>query len=39
LHPVQAAFLEHDGLQCGLLHARQIMSAAALIDEDTRIRR
>jgi xanthine dehydrogenase YagT iron-sulfur-binding subunit len=33
LHPVQAAFLEHDGLQCGYCTPGQIMSAAALIDE------
>jgi xanthine dehydrogenase YagT iron-sulfur-binding subunit len=33
LHPVQAAFIEHDGFQCGFCTAGQIMSAAALIDE------
>jgi xanthine dehydrogenase YagT iron-sulfur-binding subunit len=33
LHPVQAAFLEHDGLQCGYCTPGQIMSAAALIHE------
>ena len=33
LHPVQAAFLEHDGMQCGYCTPGQIMSAAALIDE------
>jgi xanthine dehydrogenase YagT iron-sulfur-binding subunit len=33
LHPVQAAFLHHDGLQCGYCTPGQIMSAAALIRE------
>jgi len=33
LHPMQAAFLEHDGLQCGYCTPGQIMSAVALIDE------
>jgi xanthine dehydrogenase YagT iron-sulfur-binding subunit len=33
LHPVQAAFMEHDGLQCGYCTPGQIMSAAALIKE------
>ena len=33
LHPVQAAFLAHDGFQCGYCTPGQIMSAAALIDE------
>ena len=33
LHPVQAAFLEHDGFQCGYCTSGQIMSAAAMIDE------
>ena len=33
LHPVQAAFLHHDGFQCGYCTPGQIMSAAALIDE------
>ncbi len=43
LHPVQAAFLHHDGFQCGYCTPGQIMSAAALIQEghagsDTEIR-
>jgi xanthine dehydrogenase YagT iron-sulfur-binding subunit len=33
MHPVQAAFLHHDGFQCGYCTPGQIMSAAALIEE------
>ena len=33
LHPVQAAFLEHDGFQCGYCTSGQIMSVAALLNE------
>jgi xanthine dehydrogenase YagT iron-sulfur-binding subunit len=33
LHPMQAAFLDHDGYQCGYCTAGQIMSAVALTTE------
>jgi xanthine dehydrogenase YagT iron-sulfur-binding subunit len=33
LHPLQQAFLEHDGYQCGYCTSGQIMAAAALLDE------
>jgi xanthine dehydrogenase YagT iron-sulfur-binding subunit len=33
LHPMQAAFLEHDGFQCGYCTSGQIMSAVALLKE------
>jgi xanthine dehydrogenase YagT iron-sulfur-binding subunit len=33
LHPLQAAFLEHDGLQCGYCTPGQICSAVALLKE------
>jgi xanthine dehydrogenase YagT iron-sulfur-binding subunit len=33
LHPVQQAFIEHDGFQCGFCTPGQIMSAIGLIAE------
>ena len=33
LHPVQAAFVEYDGFQCGFCTSGQIMSAVAMIEE------
>jgi xanthine dehydrogenase YagT iron-sulfur-binding subunit len=34
LHPVQAAFIAHDGFQCGFCTPGQIMSAVGLIQEN-----
>ena len=34
LHPVQAAFIAHDGFQCGFCTPGQILSAIGMIGED-----
>jgi xanthine dehydrogenase YagT iron-sulfur-binding subunit len=34
LHPVQAAFIEHDALQCGFCTPGQVLSAAALLERN-----
>jgi xanthine dehydrogenase YagT iron-sulfur-binding subunit len=33
LHPLQAAFIEYDGFQCGFCTSGQIMSGVAMIEE------
>ena len=34
LHPLQAAFVEHDALQCGMCTPGQIMAALALLERN-----
>lgn len=34
LHPVQAAFVEHDGMQCGYCTPGMVMSCAALVERN-----
>jgi len=34
LHPVQAAFIEHDALQCGFCTPGMVMSCAALLERE-----
>jgi xanthine dehydrogenase YagT iron-sulfur-binding subunit len=34
LHPLQAAFVEHDGMQCGYCTPGMVMSCAALLDHN-----
>ncbi len=34
LHPIQEAFIEHDGLQCGFCTPGQIMSAQGLLNKN-----
>jgi len=36
LHPLQAAFVEHDGLQCGYCTPGQILSAVGMVGEARR---
>jgi xanthine dehydrogenase YagT iron-sulfur-binding subunit len=36
LHPIQEAFVEHDGMQCGFCTSGQIMSTKALLDKTPR---
>ena len=36
LHPVQAAFVEHDALQCGFCTPGMVMSCAALVEHNPR---
>ncbi len=36
LHPLQAAFIEHDGFQCGFCTSGQVCSAVALLAEAQR---
>jgi xanthine dehydrogenase YagT iron-sulfur-binding subunit len=38
LHPMQAAFIKHDGFQCGYCTSGQICSAVGMLDEARRAR-
>ena len=33
LHPLQTAFIDHDGFQCGFCTSGQIMSGVAVVEE------
>ena len=35
LHPVQAAFVEHDAVQCGFCTPGQVLAAVALLSRDS----
>jgi xanthine dehydrogenase YagT iron-sulfur-binding subunit len=37
LHPVQRAFADHDGFQCGFCTSGQVMSAVGLLRENPRV--
>jgi aerobic-type carbon monoxide dehydrogenase small subunit (CoxS/CutS family) len=36
LHPIQEAFVEHDGMQCGFCTPGQVLSVKALLDKNAR---
>lgn len=37
LHPVQAAFIEHDAMQCGYCTPGMVMSCAAVVERDSNV--